>query len=312
MSTSVARVSWWRSPLLGRELRRRMLSPRGAVAISVWLALLSALFVLAYEGTSIQQNNFGNGFIDVASTGRSVFEWLLTGMLIVVLFLVPATTSGAIAGERERQTLLPLQVSMMSPLGIVLGKLTAAIVFTLLLIVLTMPLLALTYLIGGITVLDVAKGLAMVLLTAFMVGAVGVACSAVAKRVQVATVLAYGFVLAISLGTLVLLGALAVIDDSRGFDQVNPPKEVLLLNPFFGTADVFSSIGQFPGDDTDTPLGGARLAMDEIDRVGEFAVRPDTEATKLWRWYLVSSLAVAYIAIGVAVVRVRTPARTER
>jgi ABC-type transport system involved in multi-copper enzyme maturation permease subunit len=283
-----------------------MLSPRGAVAISVWLALLSALFVLAYEGTSIQQNNFGNGFIDVASTGRSVFEWLLTGMLIVVLFLVPATTSGAIAGERERQTLLPLQVSMMSPLGIVLGKLTAAIVFTLLLIVLTMPLLALTYLIGGITVLDVAKGLAMVLLTAFMVGAVGVACSAVAKRVQVATVLA------ISLGTLVLFGALAVIDDSRGFDQVNPPKEVLLLNPFFGTADVFSSIGQFPGDDTDTPLGGARLAMDEIDRVGEFAVRPDTEATKLWRWYLVSSLAVAYIAIGVAVVRVRTPARTER
>ncbi|NOX29643.1 MAG: ABC transporter permease [Actinobacteria bacterium] len=259
-----------------------------------------------------QTNQFGPQLINVAEIGRSVFEWLLSGMLLVVLFLMPATTSGSIAGERERQTLLPLQVSMMSPLSIVLGKMAAAIVFTALLILLTTPLLALTYLVGGITILDVAKGVGMVLLTATMVGAVGVACSAVAKRVQVATVLAYGFVLMISIGSLIAFGALAVLDDARGFDDVNPPKEVLMLNPFFATADVFDSIGQFPGDDTSTPLGAARQGLDEVSRVGDFQARPNTEATNLWRWYLVASLTVIYLSIGIATVRVRTPARTER
>ena len=308
-AASARKVSWWRSPLLTRELKNRTATPRIAVAMVVWLGLLSVVFVLTYQAYS-GFDGFDVG--RVAESGRSVFEWLLSAMLFIVLFLVPATTAGAIAGERERQTLLPLQVSMMSPLSIVLGKLSAAVAFTVLLIFMTTPLLALTYLIGGVTVLDLAKGIAMVLLTSIMVGAVGVACSALTKRVQVATVLAYGFVVFITIGTSVLFGAAAVIDDSRGFDQVNPPKELVALNPFFATADVFDSIGRFTGDDTDTPLGGARLALDETDRVGDFQARPATTSTRLWRWYVVSALALTYLAVGFSVVRVRAPANVER
>lgn len=303
------KVQLWRSPLLGRELRQRTATPRIAVALVVWLGILSLVFVVTYQA---YDGFTGFDVGRVAESGRSVFEWLLAAMLFIVLFLVPATTAGSVSGERERQTLLPLQVSLMSPLAIVLGKLSAAVAFTVLLVVMTTPLLALTYLIGGVTVLDLVKGVAMVLLTSIMVGAVGVACSSLTRRVQVSTVLAYGFVLFITIGTSILFGAAAVIDDSRGVDLVDPPKEIVMLNPFFATADVFDSIGRFPGDDTDTPLGGARLALDEVDRVGQFAAAPAAEATRLWRWYVVAALAVTYLSVGVAVVRVRAPASVER
>ncbi|MCP3934364.1 MAG: ABC transporter permease, partial [Actinomycetia bacterium] len=241
------------SPVLVREMRQRMLSRRGAFAITVWLLLLTAIFALAYQGHS--QDDFGFNALSAARIGREIFEWVLTGMIFIVMFLVPATTSGAIAGERERQTLVPLQVTLMSPLNIVLSKIAAAVVFTLLLIVLSAPLLALTYLIGGVTVGDLLKGIAMVELTAVMLGAVGVACSAVVKRVQAATVLAYGAVLFMFVGTFLLFGAVAVIDSARGFDEPNPPKEILALNPLVATADVFDRVGDGFGSDTSTPLG---------------------------------------------------------
>jgi ABC-2 type transport system permease protein len=302
--------SWVKSPVLVREMRQRMTGRRGMVAITVWLLLLSGVFALAYQGNTTAVSSFN--LLSTATLGREIFEWVLTGMILIVLFLVPATTAGSIAGERERQTLMPLQVSLMSPLNIVVSKIAAAVVFTVLLVALTAPLLALTYLIGGVTMLDLVKGIAMVELTAVMLGAVGVACSAVAKRVQTATVLAYGLVLFMSVGTFVLFGAAAVIDSSRGFDETNPPKELLALNPIVATADVFDRITSNFGSDTQTPLGGSRQLIDNSDSVGDQFGRVPDEATRLWRWYVVLSVLVTYVSVAIATARVRTPAKVER
>ena len=298
------------SPVLAREMRQRMLGRRGAVAITVWLVLLIGVFGLAYQGNS----DFDSGLnvLSAARVGREIFEWVLTGMLLIVLFLVPATTSGAIAGERERQTLLPLQVSLMSPLNIVLSKIAAAVVFTVLLVVLSAPLLALTYLIGGVTVTDILKGIAMVELTALTVGALGVACSAVSRRVQAATVMVYGAVLFMIVGSFVFYGAAAVIDNSRGFDEPNPPKELLMINPVVATADVFERVDGGFTLDTNTPLGALRTMLDEVEQIDVGFGARQTESTRVWRWYVVACVLITYASVAMATSRVRTPAKVER
>lgn len=306
MTSIVSRIQ---SPVLAREMRQRMLSRRGAIAISVWLLLLSGIFALAYQGNS--DFNSGLNVLSAARIGREIFEWVLTGMILIVLFLVPATTSGAIAGERERQTLLPLQVSLMSPVNIVLSKIAAAVIFTALLIVLSAPLLALTYLIGGVTVADLVKGIAMVELTALTVGALGVACSALARRVQAATVLAYGAVLFMVVGSFFVYGAAAVVDNSRGFDEPNPPKELLMVNPLVATADVFERVEGGFVFDTNTPLGALRSMLDEVEVI-DAGFGGDVETTRVWRWYVVACALITYASVAIATARVRTPARVER
>lgn len=305
---------WIRNPVLRREMQERMQTRRGAIAITFWLVLLSAAFLLVYQ-TNATLGDFGGPVVDVGRIGREIFEWVLFVMLLLVLFLVPAFTSSTVAGERERQTLVPLQVTLLSPAQIVIGKIAAAVVFVVLLVVLTAPLLAASFLIGGVSIGDMVRGLLMVLLTAVVVGSLGVACSATAKRVQTATVLTYAIVLAMAVGTLIGLGALALVDAMRGFDTVNPPKEILMFNPFVATADVFDSGSSILGfGDTATPLGGLRSLLDELDSSDrDFILGPERdETTRIWRWYVVASIALTYSAVVYAASKVRAPAEAER
>src|SRR5205085_1967042 len=69
-----------------------------------------------------------------SSAGRSIYHWLLFVMLALICFIVPGLTAGAIAGERERQTLIPLQITLLSPRSIVFGKLLASLAFVVLLL----------------------------------------------------------------------------------------------------------------------------------------------------------------------------------
>ena len=158
-----------------------------------------------------------------ASVGRAVFEWLVLFMLLLVLFLVPGFTSGAIAGERERQTLVPLQVTLLRPWQIVVGKLTASFAFLALLVVAAAPLLAVAYLIGGVTIGVGAEGRrGRALHRAVPVG-VTVCCSALFRRVQIATVVSYAVVLVLLVGTLLVWAAAGIID-APGATTVPTPR----------------------------------------------------------------------------------------
>ena len=50
-------------------------------------------------------------------------------MVVLVLFFVPGLAAGAIAGERERQTLATLQVTLLRPRSILVGKIAAALAY---------------------------------------------------------------------------------------------------------------------------------------------------------------------------------------
>ncbi len=250
------------NPVLARELKIRLRGGRAWILLTVYLLLLGAICFLVYqaESGSTDQNPFDQfgGFAppsptEFATVGRSIFEWLVFFMLLLVLFLVPGLTAGAIAGERERQTLVPLQVTLLRPWQIVVGKLGASFAFLGLLVLATAPLLSIAYLIGGVTIASVLQGLAIVLFTGLATTCLTLLASSVFRRVQGATVASYALVLVLILGTFVVWWGVRIIDESRGDDAGNPPSWILAPNPLFMAADVLA-------EDDITDLGGGGVS----------------------------------------------------
>jgi len=259
---------FWGNPVLLRELRERVLSGRTMVMVTAWIAVLSAIVALYYTsevGSSLSggfNGRFGNDVLRLARVGQNMFDWVLFFMIGLVLFLVPGFTAASIAGERERRTLLPMQVTLLRPIDIIAGKISASVAFTLLLIALTAPILGFALIIGGVTIRDVVLTLAMVIFTALCLACITVACSSVVRKVPGAIITAYGIVVLLVLGSLMAWGFAGLVDSRRGFDQVNPPTTLLATNPFFAVADV---TGDGPQDrfryGAETPLAAAREAL---------------------------------------------------
>jgi ABC-2 type transport system permease protein len=323
------------NPVLRRELVERMRGGRTAAVLTIYLLLLSGILYLVYSVTrGARTDPWESAASQVASAGRGIFEWLVFFMLLLVLFLVPGVTSGAIAGERERQTLVPLQVTLLRPSSILLGKIAASTAFLLLLLVATTPLLAVSYLIGGVTIGQVLSAIAMVAFTGLVLAAVSAGISACVRRVQAATVLAYGFTLLLVIGTLLVFAAASLVDTSRGTDDANAPSWILLPNPIAAVADVIEEDRAFDGISTTSPFDGlitlidaedeASGVMEQVDANGAVVgiaiddegnpvplARADDGIAFLWRSMgLLAVVAVAGVVIGAR--RLRTPAAAER
>jgi ABC-type transport system involved in multi-copper enzyme maturation permease subunit len=130
--------------------------------------------------------------------------------------------------------------------SILFGKLLASLAFVMLLIIATLPLAGVSFLLGGVEPWEVARGTAMVIVVAAFLACLSLWCSSVVRRTQGATVLAYGMVLALVLGTWVVYGAQAAF--SRGESVRN--LAVLQFNPLMAVADVLD-------DSADITNGGS-------------------------------------------------------
>ncbi len=332
------------NPVLARELKERMRGRRAMVIMTVYLALLAATLYLVYETQAgSDAGAFGQPVAtEIAGVGRLIFEWLVFFMLLLVLFLVPGFTSAAIAGERERQTLVPLQVTLLRPVSIVLGKIWASLAFLALLVVAALPLLSVSYLIGGVSLLQVLQAAAAILATGVVLACFTVLASTLVRRVQAATVVAYAITLALTIGTLIVYGAAALVDESRGIDRANPPAELLLLNPIVAASDLLGP-GANTGFGTGSPFDWAKeillrdrnesvdfvnvgFAIEEravfaqpggqvpigFDQNGNPVFDDSDRAIAFWlESYLVLGL-LSVLAVLVAARRLRTPAREER
>jgi ABC-type transport system involved in multi-copper enzyme maturation permease subunit len=220
------------NPVLRRELKERMRTRRTGYVLTIYLAVLSLVLYALYNNARRQQVG-GLDPLLTASLGRGMFESLLFAVLLMVCFLVPGYTAGAIVGERERQTLIPMQVTQLSATSIVIGKLLASLAYLLLLLVATAPLLAVSFFFGGVTLGEMLRGVAMVAVTGVVLASVSLAVSTLARRVQSATVIAYGLALLLTAGTLVFYGFEGVVSTSPGTHN----KAVLVFNPIVATAE---------------------------------------------------------------------------
>jgi hypothetical protein len=246
------------------------------LVVSGFLGGLVALFWLVYRGQTT-----GAGAADpreLASTGRNLFDWVVLSLLLAVVFLVPGVAAGAIAGERERQTLLPLQSTLLGARRIVTGKVAASLALLALLVLASSPVLVLAWVAGGAGAGDVAAGVAVVLAAGVTVTCVAIGCSALTRRVQSATVSAYVLTLVLVGGTL---GLYQVVDPGVAGDDDSPPALLLAVNPVAVLAAATAPPLDSAAASADSPLASIRTAVapmaGEVD--GGSGERPDTADT---------------------------------
>ena len=198
-----------------KELRSRFRGRRAFVIITVYLAVLALIAYGAYVSVApaarlqgqigIDRGGFGlSGATASATIGQAIFTLLSVFQLLLVCFIAPAFTAGAISLEREKQTLDLLVTTPMRPGGIVVGKLISALAFVFLLILAGIPVSALVLMYGGASISDILQQQVVLFVSAIGFGVVGLFFSALVKRTQAATVLTYSTMLFLVLGTFLV------------------------------------------------------------------------------------------------------------
>ena len=178
------------NPIVEKELRSRMRSGRASLLISLYLATLAVVGWFSYVIVSRQAAGGLSGGQLSVHVGTTVFRALSIWELILILFIAPALTAGAIAGERERQTLDLLLCTRVRPSSIVVGKLVASLLFALLLLLASVPVFSVVFLFGGVELSQVIGVAAVLGITAIVIGSIGLLFSTAMRRPMGATVVA--------------------------------------------------------------------------------------------------------------------------
>ena len=239
--------------IMVKELRSRFRGRRAFVVITIYLGVLA---LIAYGGYAVispsarEQAQFG-GFGAVsninasATIGTAIFILLSLFQLLLVSFVAPAFTAGAISLEREKQTLDLLVTTPMRPGAIVVGKLFSALAFVGLMILAAIPLSALVLMYGGATVDDIVRQQLVLLVTAVGFGSIGLFFSALIKRTQAATVLTYCTMLALTIGTALIFIFWTVMNTNASDNRFGVPRpapeQILWVNPGLAMFDVIAA-----------------------------------------------------------------------
>ena len=195
--------------LASKELRSRSRGWRPILLLTGYLLALA----LGIAGFLALMEQAGGAVSP--TVGMQLFSVLAVGLVVMLAFITPALTVGAVSGERERRTLELLLVTRASPLGLAGGKLLGALLYILYLLVAALPAFALVFLFTGIPLLHLGMVMAVGVVTAIAYAALGLMLSALLKRTLVASVIAYLVVLATVLGLPFISAVLGVAQQVR-------------------------------------------------------------------------------------------------
>lgn len=225
------------NPLLAKELRIRMRTWRTFAFVSLYLLGLGG-FALIFFAALFSQVRMG--YETLAGVGRGMFAFLAILQFSLVAFTVPALVGNAVSGERERQTFDLLACTQLTPWGIVLGKLTAALSVVVLLMVASLPLYGFVFLMGGVSPGELVVLFLIMLLAAFFVGCWAMMFSSLFRRTVSSIIASYALTLFLMGGTFILASLIEIISYSGGSVLTYP---LLILNPLVLFECVFPAEG---------------------------------------------------------------------
>lgn len=142
-------VLW--NPILIKEMRTRMRGKRAFLVLTGYVFLLSLIVGLIYL---VFTQNAPKALLNQA--GAVLTPVLIYVQMGLICLVAPTFSAGAISSEREQQTFDLLVTSLARPSTILFGKVGAALSYLLLTLFGSLPLIALTYSLGGVALADIA------------------------------------------------------------------------------------------------------------------------------------------------------------
>ncbi|MBC8113023.1 MAG: ABC transporter permease subunit [Candidatus Saccharimonas sp.] len=184
-------------PLLAKELTEQSARRRTYVIRVLYAA---ALYGFTLWASWNQLGSWNSNAFSVLGKGRDFFE-AIAGLQFAGLYLfLPAMTCGVLTSEKERDTLALLLLTKLGPWTIVFEKLLGRLVPMASFLLLSTPLLAISYSLGGVeevAMVNLAWALAV---TAVQVGSLAILCSAWCRTTSAAFLATY------LIGAVVILG----------------------------------------------------------------------------------------------------------
>lgn len=338
------RVTWHGVRTVARlELRQRVRSTRWIVALVVWFVVVGGITLLT---TGALSTLTGSG----PDETRGPLLFMVVAYLVLGLGLVvtPTLTSTAVNGDRNAGTLATLQVTLLSPAEIVLGKLAAAWLAALAFLVTSTPFFALALALGGTPVRSALAVIGLVALLLAAVCGMGIGFSALTARTAGSTVLTFAAVTGIAVISPILFGVTfptiesqetvqvyrqslvssrypdcELVEQARSVYHTERTWWLLAINPFVIVAD--GSFVPEEGPYSGSPFAGLRESVRQA-RQGSTGVYnecwgangledppvdvPDPSRAPIWPWGLGVDLALGAAGVAVAVRRLSIPQAT--
>lgn len=304
------------NPIVKKDVKVQSRSMKICFGVFAYELILALVFFLAMF--VIEENNiYSNGNI----YGELVALYPVLGITQIGILgvIVPVRTASSISGERERQTFDIMMTTGMTPFSVIAGKVMTAIVQSMLFVAASLPIMALTFVVGGVPWSYLIYFFAIALLASFFSASIGILCSSLCKKSVSAVIMSYGFYLLFFVGTFLpailygvystnLFYANSVL--STGYSYGENIYLSLLLNPGVYLAEFFTKI-----------LTGESFVNGISDMTGMVKVGGPIRFVTTGNWWMIIStvlfLAVSLLFLLLAArridpVRGRTKMRIEK
>jgi ABC-type transport system involved in multi-copper enzyme maturation permease subunit len=296
-----------------------------------WRWLLGAWFLVLLLFTTLLNRSLATTGSPADEIGPAMFGGLMLFLLGLALLVAPALSAQSINGDRDRGTLATVQVTLLSPAEIAIGKLVAAWGTALVFLAVSLPMVAWCVAEGGV---GGARAIVVLLVVGLLLGvvcAVAEALSAVLRRGTTSAVLSYLVVFALTIGTLITFGlVLSATSESRvetdggstyETTEVHPERVwwILAPNPFVILADSAPAAPTRRDPRTNEVV---RNDFDPLNDIGDgvrelrkpptstFEIQPEPTGGPVWPYGLAFNLGLGVIAVVVAARQLRAPTRS--
>lgn len=137
--------------ILVKEMRTRMRGMRAFVIVETYVLALGVIMGLVYWAVAAETRVLFMSGAGLWLTSVAIFV-----QTAIICLISPTFTAAAISSEREQETFDLLVASLATPFDILVGKVGASLLYLVLILLLSLPLLGFFYWIGGVSVLDIA------------------------------------------------------------------------------------------------------------------------------------------------------------
>jgi ABC-type transport system involved in multi-copper enzyme maturation permease subunit len=243
------------NPILIKEMRTRMRGPRAFFVLTGYVMMLSLIIGLIYL---VFSHNVPPSMLNNA--GIVLTPVLVHVQMGLICLMAPTFSASAISSEREQQTFDLLVASLARPSTILFGKVGASLSYLLLTLFGSLPLIALTYSLGGVALVDIAIAYLVMLVSGVTYSSVSFLWSTLIRRgvlAQLMSLMSVIFLVAAMPALALFFTALA--SNFKGGPSPTFLNIVFLLlrtNPFAAIASLIPGF-QFPSSQVwlrDVPL----------------------------------------------------------
>jgi ABC-2 type transport system permease protein len=232
MTSSKYTLPFWKNPVLIKEVRTRMRGYRAVLLLTAHLVVLSLVIGVAYLFFRSALTTIGN-LEQRLIFGKSAFGLIIWIELVMISFVAPALTSGAISVEHERQTFDLLRVTLLPARSLVWGKYLSGLIFIFLLLFTSIPLQGPAFLIGGVLVQEILLATLILAVTAIGFCALGLLFSSLIPRTLVSATLSYAVTIFLVFGIPIVAAIIGILFSAlistNPPDQISPQTEGLLI-----------------------------------------------------------------------------------